>query len=318
MNNICLFKKLHPEASLFTIIFNIPFYFLICILFLFYFLIYIDHIIPLISLQPLNSSFTPYSLPNIIWLFWDGHIPDSNRYFLHNLKEKLNNYNLVFLCNTTVFNYVDIKRIPPNLYTIKKANQVDYYRFCLLYCYGGVWLDCSTYLSGNSFVNSFIDRMRNKESLMGGFNFIHHPNYHIEVGIIFAPRKSPFIRNIVKEMDLSMKIGRKTYMRKRINEGVIVKSPFIVERNKEEVIYKEYLCVYVSILTVLQKYYNNDANIELLKAEDYMYKLHDLCHWNNTCMKRLWEEVEETKQYPVTKFNHLNRDLINFPKVDII
>lgn len=272
----------------------------------------------LFSLQPHQTSFTPYFFPNIIWLFWDGNIPDSNRYLLHNLKEKLDNYSLIFLCNTTVFNYVDIKQIPPNLYTIQKANQVDYYRFILLYYYGGVWLDSSTYFSSNSLVNTFISTMKKKKSLMGAFNYRHHPNYHIEVGIIFAPRKSPFIKRVIEEMELSVKIGRRRYIKRRITQGVEIKSPTIVYKRNENMKYEEYLCVYVCILTVLQEDYQNKANIELLRAEDYMYKLHELCKWDIPCMNRLWHGVDEIRQYPVTKFNHYNRDYMDFPKVDII
>lgn len=270
------------------------------------------------SFPPTDGFCTPYNIPNIVWLFWEGKISESNRFFLHNLKEKLNSYSIIFLCNTTVYNYINIKKIPRNLNSIQKTNQVDYYRFCLLYLYGGVWMDASTYLSNEQFVKDFIERMEENQSLLGGFNNIYHPNYHIEVGFLISPRFSPFVEKVVEEICESIQIGRKKYIERRIREGIIVKSTGIIKKKGNKVTYEEYLCVYVCILTVLQRNYNNRANLELLKAEDYMYKLHELCDWDATCMSRLWDEVDEVKKYPITKFNHQNRDYISFPKVVVI
>lgn len=269
-------------------------------------------------LSPYVIKHNPYTIPNIIWLYWDGNISESTSFFLHNLKEKLQSYNIIFLCNSTLLNYVKKEDIPLAICKLNKANQVDYYRFYLLYYYGGIWMDSSTYLKNESFVNSFVDKVKKNQSLLGAFNYLFHPNYHIEVGFIISPRYSPFIEGVLKEMDLSLNMGRKKYMHKRIDEGIIVKSNVAVEHKGKRRRVNPYFYVYVCILTVLQRDYNNEANICLLKAEDYMYKIHTFCDWDKECIKKQWEENEEVKEYPIIKFNHDNKDIITFPKVTFI
>lgn len=138
-----------------------------------------------------NKPFIPYLLENLVWIFWDGHISNSNRFFLHDLKIKLNSYNIIYICNTTVFNYVNINEFPSNITSLPTANQVDYYKFYILYRYGGIWLDASTYLYNESFINNFVERMKKKKALLGAFNLDYHPNYNIEAGFIISPRYSP-------------------------------------------------------------------------------------------------------------------------------
>lgn len=287
---------------------------------LFLFILYIIsdfHSSSLYTISFDDDSSIPYYIPNIIWTYWDGRMKDSIRYFLHNLKENVPSYNIIFLCNTTILNYIDKNEIPMKINSLKRANQVDYYRLCLLEKFGGVWMDSSIYLKNELFIKSFIIRMKKNLSLMGAFNYLYHPNYHIEVGFLTAPRHSEFIERVLKEMKLSIQMGSKKYMSKKIDEGIKVKSPEIVKYKGKVKKIDPYFCIYVCILTVLQRDYHNNANVELLKAEDYSYKLHSTCHWNKTCMKIKWE-TGEAKEYPIIKFNSVNRDILTFPKIYII
>lgn len=269
------------------------------------------------TFHPDDDVSLPYFIPNTIWMYWDGIINDSIRYFLHNMKKNVQSYNIIFLSNTTILNYIDKNEVPVKINTLKKANQVDYYRLCLLYKYGGVWMDSSIYLKNETFINNFLERMKKNQSLMGAFNYLFHPNYHIEVGFLISPRQSEFVEKVLKEMKLSIRIGSKRYISKKLNEGIIVKSHEIVKYKGKRKKIDSYFCIYVCILTVFQRDYNNNANIELLKAEDYSYKLHSTCHWNKTCMKIKWD-TGEAKEYPIIKFNSINRDILSFPKVLII
>lgn len=259
-----------------------------------------------------------YTIPNIVWLFWDGKLSNSVSFFLHDLKEKLISYNIVFICNSTIFNYINWKDLPPKLTQLPNANQVDYYKFYLTYNYGGIWMDCSMYLNNESFLNKFIERVKKKHSLLGGFNYLFHPNYHIETGFIISPRYSSFIKGILKEIYVCIEMGRKKYMNKRLDEGIIMKSNVVVSYKGKKRKLSPYFYVYVCIQTALQRDFHGNVKLELLKAEDYMYKIHTFCDWDRFCIKKKWDEEEEVRSDPIIKFNHDNRDLITLPKVDII
>lgn len=106
-------------------------------------------------------------------------------------------------------------------------------------------------------------------------------------------------------------------MRLRIKEGIKVISPHVAKYINNKVIVMPYLYVYVCILTVLQRDYNNNANLELLKAEDYMYKSQLYCEWNLTCINDEWKK-EDINKHPILIFNHDNRDYLSLPSIDII
>lgn len=294
-----------------------------------FYLLFLFFIFVVYNIDSINSFHSFYSsssnklichdfLPKIIWIFWDDDIPENLRFLLHNLKEKLISYKIVYICNSTIYNYINMKDIPSGLNILPKPNQVDFYKFYLIYHYGGVWLDSSTYICNETFISQFSERVEENKAMLGAFNYEFHPNYHIEAGFLIAPIQSPFLYGVLKEIDICVKMGRIEYINKRVDEGIIVKSKQIIKYNETERIIEPYFYVYVCILTVLQRDFNNNANLELLKAEDYMYKLHTFCKWRGKCMNREWMNETSIINYPIIKFNGVNRKRISFPKVDII
>lgn len=272
-----------------------------------------------------NSSFSNFSsisskeylLPNIIWLFWDGDISNDISFFLHNIKDKMRSYQIIFLTQSTINYYIETDDLY-KLSSFNKANQADYYRFNLLHNYGGIWMDATIYLHNETFLNYLTEQMKEKQSTMGGFNYLFHPNYHIEVGFIMAPYKSLFIDRVLKEMMKCIKMGRTEYINKMIDEGIIIKSKEIVKYYEGKRIIKPYFYPYVCIQTVLQRDYERKANILLLRAEDYIYKLHYFCKWKTGCMGKELENKENLDKYIIIKFNRINRKNLTFPKVKII
>lgn len=264
-----------------------------------------------------NISIKSNIIPNIVWLFWDGQIPKSVRFFLHDLKEKLISYKIIFITNSTVFNYINIKDLPPKLPNLPKANQVDFYKFFLTYNYGGIWMDCTMYLKNETFLNNFKERVIKNNSLLGAFNYLAHPNYHIETGFLVSPRNNLFIKGILKEINICVDIGRTEYMNMRLDEGIIIKFDCVVTYKDNVRKVSPYFYVYVCTQTVLQRDFHGDAKLELLKAEDYMYKIHTYCNWNKYCIKKKWDE-RDAEDYTIIKFNHNNREYISLPAVEII
>lgn len=269
--------------------------------------------------EKFNILLNSRKIPRIIWLYWDGRLPGEVRYMLHNLKNNMDNYNIIFLTKSTTRNYLNSNLFPPTLSKYPRANQADYFRFNLLYLYGGTWLDSSTFIKNSSFLDYFIKRTEDEEKEFGGFNSFYPAPYHIELGFMISYSHTKFIYNIIKEMEYCIRIGRRKYMERRINEGIIIFSNNIYNNsNSSSPYYGEFFCFYVCLQTVVQRYYNSNPPILLFRSEDYFYKLHTHCHFKARCMISSFNNDVNNELYPIVIFTSGTRKRISFPQVDII
>ena len=81
----------------------------------------------------------------IIWMYWET-LPGKKKpgyidLCINSVKHNCGNcFQIIVLDNNTIFDYLpDLKNI--NLSTLNLPQKVDFYRYCLLEKYGGVWLD---------------------------------------------------------------------------------------------------------------------------------------------------------------------------------
>lgn len=242
------------------------------------------------------------------------------RYLLHNFKEKIKDFTLIFITNTTINLYLDPLTIPSQLKQFPRANKADFYRMQLLYQYGGLWMDSTTYLKNDSLVEEcYHDLMEAKADLLA-YNSWWHPAYHIELCFMMAPRGSPLLEKVLNEFKVMVSTGAAAYMENNIKGGIIIKSPIVYTppTKTAPAHYDTYFAPYVCMQTVVQRVYNGNPNAVLRKSEDELYKLQDSCKWDSRCIAKEWMTNPEIQEYPIVKFHSGSRGRVVFPAVEII
>lgn len=266
-----------------------------------------------------------YIVPKIVWMFWEGNMSNITRFMLHNIKSISNEYNIIFLNQNTVRDYIDSLSITSDIIKLRMCQQADFYRFNLIYNYGGIWLDANVYIKNEEYFNECFEELYQKKADLLAYNAFYHPLNNIEIGVLMGRRRGEFIGKIIDEWKYGMKIGRKEYMRKRINQGVVIKNKKIYnpdhidkKNNKKTQYYGVYFFSYVCLQYVLQIKYNNDANIITHKAEEWMYKyLYDNDN-NYTFISDRWMNDLKEKNYPITVLTHNIRKRLKDVSVEVI
>ncbi|KAH7828587.1 putative Capsular polysaccharide synthesis protein [Monocercomonoides exilis] len=278
------------------------------------------------SEEPFLQNFVPiqdedsYEVPKIIWLYWEGKMNQEVRYLLHNLKEKVKNFTPIFITDSTLSLYMDRSTIPSKMKKFPRAIKADFYRLQLLYKYGGLWMDATTYICNETFLEECHQKLTKAKADLLAFNSYYPPTFHIEFGFLMAPKGSPLLGKVLEEFRIMMPMGRLSYMKDRIYGGVEIKSPVIHKfgSDPEHDYWATYYVAYVCMQTVVQREFNGNPNVILMDSEDYFYKLNIGCDWESACIADRWENDPEVRQYPITKFCSGSRGIVKFPDVDII
>ncbi|KAH7828673.1 putative Capsular polysaccharide synthesis protein [Monocercomonoides exilis] len=261
-----------------------------------------------------------YEVPKIIWLYWEGKLNREVRYLLHNLKEKVKDFTLIFITDSTLHFYMERDEIEYKMKNLPSANKADYYRLKTLYDYGGIWMDATIYVCNETFLEESYREITEAKAELFAFNSWWHPAYHIEMGFLIAPKRSPIVGKAFEEFKYMLSVGGKRYIKDRIKEGIVLKSPAIyvpaTDTKRERI--RTYLASYVCMQTVVQRDYKGKPNAILKRSEDTYYKLYESCKWEAKCVADRWGNDPEVQQYPLVKFFSGTRGKVKFPEVDVI
>lgn len=234
------------------------------------------------------------------------------RYMLHQIKSINKDYSLIFLNKYTVKNYINSSSINQNITSLSLAPQSDYYRLCLLYYYGGIWLDCHTYIRDEEYFNNNLKEMEKKEAELLAYNSYYYPMNNIEIGVLFSPKYSEFVRRVLKEWIFGMLIGKEKYMENVIKKGLIMKNMKQYKPKGEDgkPFYNPYFFTYYCVQSVLQFQYHEFANIIIKRSEDWFFKFKNDCMNNITIINERWNNDPSTKDYPIITITHRIRKKI--------
>lgn len=95
----------------------------------------------------LNPKAQDTTIPKIIWMYWEGALPEFVEKCVENIKKRNPNYEVNFLTPATVKSFCDIDYA--RLQHATPQQKADLIRFALIYQYGGIWLDASTIIYEN-------------------------------------------------------------------------------------------------------------------------------------------------------------------------
>jgi len=238
-----------------------------------------------------------YTLPKIIWTYWNDKNINSNmiRYIKKNNKIILKNWKINFISDADIKKYIPIKAYPSNFYTLGVQHRADWIRLYLLVNYGGVWLDAGiTINSLKDFDNMYKKCYESKLELVGFYyeKFIknNNPQSYIENWFIMGPLKSNLLKLWLNEFEYAISIGFNNYKNLNYKRNEYIYDKFNV-----------YLTQHVCLQTVLNKKINYTPNILLYRAEDNMFKLNHDCNYNLLLIIYRYIYYKEVKKIPFIK-----------------
>jgi hypothetical protein len=249
-----------------------------------------------------------YSLPKVIWQFWDKEeLPPVIKLTKENNAKKLLGWTIRYLNEKTVWDYVSRSDVPPGYDKLYAAHKADWLRLYLLKKYGGVWMDASIIINDAKAVDELYTRSLQKESELTVFQFKTFIN--VENWFIMAPEKSRMIDAWYNEYDSAIRMGFLNYKKMLWVEGVDT-SCGRDEDKPEETYFTQHYCMQ----RILQKGLVVNPNIIVNEAKDTMLKIDYICDIKEkdermACLTKNYLNVDTLRSLPYIKVNGINREL---------
>jgi len=261
-------------------------------------LIFISFLL-LITLAFLSS----YSLPKIIWLYWDTpERPTLVQQIYDYNKDKLRGWDVRFLNKTDLPKYISDSDYPKNYSLLSTPHQADWIRLYLLKHYGGCWTDASIIFNDFSVMDRLYTQSVSIRSQLTGFSF-KRTHLYIENWFIMAPKNSSVISLWFQEYTKAVEMGFMNYKHRLFDLGVNLSK--IYKRHTDDV----YLTQHACIQYVLQKQFLFTPPMIILPAEDAMLKIRQECNYDCKCtMNTIRDKPEEARRLPFIKLVGCDRD----------
>ena len=236
-----------------------------------------------------------YTLPKIVWSYWEKDIPPLIQTILDDRARNLPGWKHIHLDGVTCRDYIHIP-FPSRYNTLSPAHKADWIRLALLLQYGGCWMDCGIIVNRQEELD---DMYRNSWASMSdctGFYlekllYQHNITTYIENWFLMAPARSRFLHAVMKEYSAAIDIGFEAY--KTYAEHLPCPVHHIYS------LFGTYLTQHVCIQVALHKVH---PTILLYRAEDSMMKLNKECDFQSRCvMETLRDDRSVRRRIPFMK-----------------
>lgn len=218
-----------------------------------------------------------YVLPKQIWCYWDsGILPKDIEEYYQNNMGVLNGWNITFLTDETLSNYIDMSAIPDNYKMLMPQHKADYIRLAILYKWGGTWMDASIVINSKEAFEKLYREIieRKAQAMLFTLGEPRPDSSFIENWFIMAPQKSPVIGAWLHEFTNAIQMS-------------FLKYEMHIRHNKYTInsrIHLPYLSQHACMQVILQKYPELKRMIILHPAEDDMLRIQVECKWNFACI----------------------------------
>jgi len=242
-----------------------------------------------------------YTLPKIIWSYWEKDIPPLIQAILDDRARNLPGWKHIHLDETTCRHYIH-QPFPSNYHTLSPPHKADWIRLALLIEYGGCWMDSAIIVNSQDELDDmYVNSCRSMSEFTGFYLerlvFQQNITTYIENWFIMAPVRSRFIQTVMNEYTKAIDLGFDAY-----------KSIALQTAPSAEHIYKlsgTYLTQHVCIQVAL---YKVNPVILLYRAEDSMMKLNYECDFKSPCiMEKIRDEKSVRNRIPFMKLTSHER-----------
>ena len=261
----------------------------------------------------------PYTIPKIIWQFWDKDPPLMIRQMKEYNAKSLEGWDIRFLNADTIRDYIPKEDLPSNFDTYIPQHMADWYRLYLLKKHGGCWMDASIIINEKGSIDKIRDESYEKKSELTAFQAKTPLN--IENWFIMAPENSPVIALWFNEYNGAVTNGMAEYKKFIIKDGV----NWGLGREKTNPVKEDdtYFTQHYALQRILQKNLHSNAPIHIKESKDTFHKFFYDCNKNEwtedqkkACFASKLKDHEGMRQLPYIKLSQherkLNIDLTEF------
>jgi hypothetical protein len=251
--------------------------------------------------------------PKILWIYWDKEeLPHNIKLIKDYNNDKLKDWDLRYLNINTLKEYIPESAYHAKYYDLVSANKSDWIRLYLLYTYGGCWLDAGIIVNNSTALNDIYNTSVSTNSSLTVFKnvppdatFKHVSGTNLPLLIdswfILAPQGSPIVKAWLHEFTTAISSGFLNYKRKIMKEGTNLSK--IGGTDPDDT----YLMVHMCIQHVLQKKLQTIPPIMILDASVSMFKIQNMCNWDNDCLVDKLNNDPKSKTLPYIKLINSNR-----------
>lgn len=221
-----------------------------------------------------------YILPKIIYGYYDNPNEIINAHIETWKRNTSPEWDIIFLNKQNISQYVDDDFI--NKYKNLPAFRFsDFLRLYLLNKTGGVWIDASTIILNNKFLDNYYDDMHKNKydatlyELKG--RTIEKDKPYLENWFIMAPKNSNFIKDLYGEFAIANDMNFLKY-----KKTVLIPSKINLDNTIHYNDENTYLMQHAIIHYLFHKYNLKKYNLNIKDAYNSMFKIHNKVEWDNT------------------------------------
>ena len=264
-------------------------------------------IISLISNYPspdINHLIPSVKYPREVWMYYEGKMPEILQIVTNHSQQILSEqWNVHFLTENTVEFYLKDRCFPETYHLYTPQAQSDYIRLHLLRQYGGWWIDASSNINSDVFMELAIDEVANTNAGLFGYCFEQCPRMVIESNVLYAPARSPLLVAWSDEYWKALNLGREKYIYEAFRSGVDMPKQIFPSYPKVN----PYWTVYATERVAISRKMPRNLPIITKDAKQYIYKLYADCKWDSNCTRNGLKAELVNPRYQITKLTSAQR-----------
>lgn len=247
------------------------------------------------------EPFTTYSLPRIIWTYWnDPRIPPNIEKIMKEREAVLSTWEHRVLNEETVYDYIPRDAFPEGYYGLSHQHKADWIRLYLLKTYAGCWMDASIIVNRSDEIEEMYEESVSIKSQLSAY--CEGGSAYIETFLIMAPTESRVIDLWFTEYTSAIGSGFLPYKKKVVSK-IDVSNCF---DNDEDV----YLTTTAALHYTLRILLNNSSPLVLRERNNSMYKYLSECKHDSKCVIAKIKNTPKDEQPPNIKLTRFNREYL--------
>jgi hypothetical protein len=248
------------------------------------------------------EPFTTYSLPRIIWTYWnDPRIPPKIEKIMREREVVLSTWEHRVLNEETVYDYIPRDSFPDGYYKLGHQHKADWIRLYLLKTYAGCWMDASIIVNRTDEIEEMYEESVSIQSQLSAYSDSGTSNY-IETFLIMAPTESKVIDIWFTEYTSAIESGFLPY-KKKVTSKIDVSNCFAGDDDV-------YLTTSAALQYTLRVHLYNKPPMVLKDRYKTMYKYLAECKHDSKCVIAKIKDTPIGEQPPNIKLTHFNREYL--------
>ena len=238
-------------------------------------------------------------LPKIIFCYWEGKSLNDPivAACLNSWKRHLTNWQVYFINDTNIVDFVDMNFLTTFKGKVSVTSFSDFLRLYLLKKFGGVWMDISTIVLDEGFLNQYYDETIHNAFEATVYKFerklIDFQLYYLESWFLMAKKECRFIADVYAGMIKAHEIGFLNY-RNFVLSPIKNKLQGILDFHTEDT----YLMMHAIVIYLLHQ--GNHYALNIKDSAKSMLRIHHEMNWNDhKIAKRLQEPLHKSDFYAI-------------------